>query len=222
MQGFNVFSFLIILNCVACGCCSVLAMSGYVASNPVVRNFLIRSGLGTVVTRKASLLYETSNFRHASDQGTGVRKAQMKSHDIIEIYPKPEITGLTKGSVVSKRNRLHENYTTDEDRVYSEKLFSVLTEMDKKSCVFRLVCEIGSDPNSFGIMGYKINSYIRSVPPVTWNSETFSYLEAFKAGSENSKNCIKHFGKCPYNLNKIMRFLFLFMSPINLELTSNV
>jgi len=195
-------------------------MSGYVASNPVVRSFLIRSGLGTVVSKKASLLYESSNFRYASDQGTDTRKAQMTSHDIVEINPKLEVSDATV-PVVNRRNGPNENYTA-EDRVYSEKLFSVLTEMDKKSCVYRLLCEIGSDPNSFGIMGYKINIYIKSVPPVTWNSETFSYLEAFKAGSESRKNCTKHFGECPYNLNKIMRFLFLFMTPINIEHASNV
>lgn len=152
MRVSSVLAFIILTSFCVPSLCSVLAYTGYMLSSPNVRSFLISSGLGNVISRKSNSLYEASNFRYAADQGTEIRKAEMDNYEILELDPKSD----RKGPVAPVHNK-----TKEEDRVYSEKLFSVLNEMDKNGCVSRLLCEIGAEPKSFGFVGMKIHHYLK-------------------------------------------------------------
>ncbi|GFY57013.1 uncharacterized protein TNIN_159951 [Trichonephila inaurata madagascariensis] len=170
--------FIVLTCCIPETKSTILAATGYIASSSPVRNSLISSGIGSFIQNSATALYDASGFRFASDQGTNVRKAVMKNHTIVEIGENSRLNDR-KGEV-----SISDKSVVNEDRMYSERLFGVLNQMDKNACISRLLCEIGSDPISFGAIGLKINHYIRSVPPVTWNSATFPYVEAFQAGSK--------------------------------------
>lgn len=145
---------LILVSLVIHGSCSILATKGYLVASPRVRNFLIRSGIANVIGRKATALYEASNFRYASDQGTDIRKAEMDGYHIVEVKQSGQL---------EKRSGLvdDQNLTKEEDRMYSERLFTVLNEMDRNACVSRLMCEIGADPESYGTIGMKIHNYLK-------------------------------------------------------------
>lgn len=145
---------LILATLVARACCIDLASKGYFLSSPRVRNILIKTGLANVIGRKSSALYEASNFRLVSDQGTNIRKAEMDNFDIVETKPGQNFSKRISSAPVP-------NATKEEDRMYSERLFKVLNEMDKNSCISRLLCEIGAEPESFGIIGLKIHHYLK-------------------------------------------------------------
>ncbi|GFR26445.1 uncharacterized protein TNCT_678421 [Trichonephila clavata] len=202
--------FLIVLTCCIPETKStILAATGYIASSYPVRNVLISSGLGSLIRNSATALYDASGFRFASDQGTNIRKAVMKNRTIVEIGENYRLSNR-KGEI-----SMSDKSMVNEDRMYSERLFGVLNQMDKNTCISRLLCEIGSNPISFGAIGLKINHYIRSVPPVTWNSATFPYVEAFQAGSnEGIDVCVKHYSNCTYNLHRIVDFLWSIINPI--------
>lgn len=143
----------ILATLVACACCMDLATKGYFLSSPRIRNILIRTGLANLIGRKSSAMYKASNFRLVTDQGTDIRKAEMDNFDIVETEP---------GQNFSKRiSAPVQNTTKEENRLYSERLFKVLNEMDKNSCISRLLCEIGAEPESFGIIGLKIHHYLK-------------------------------------------------------------
>ncbi|GFT90153.1 uncharacterized protein NPIL_401601 [Nephila pilipes] len=189
--------------------CTILAATGYISSSSPVRNVLISSGIGSLIQDSATVLYDASGFRFVSDQGTRVRKAVMKNHTIVEVGVNSRLRERKGEILLSNKNMVNEG------RVRSERLFSVLTQMDKNTCISKLLCEIGANPISFGAIGFKINRYIRSVPPVTWNSATFPYIEAFQAGShEGIEVCLKHYLSCTYNLHRIVDFLWSIINPI--------
>ncbi|CAL1291147.1 unnamed protein product [Larinioides sclopetarius] len=188
---------------------TILAAKGYIASTTPVRNFLVSSGIGYLVRDSAAALYDVSSYRFVSDQGTKVRKAIMKNYTLVEV-----------GSDGSFKERKGENLIpgrveSDERRTYSERLFGVLNKMDKNTCISKLLCEIGANPVSFGYIGFKINTYIKSVPPVTWNSATFPYIEAFQAGSTGGITVCRHYSGCAYDLNRIVYFLWSLIQPIH-------
>ncbi|XP_035208018.1 uncharacterized protein LOC118182741 [Stegodyphus dumicola] len=184
--------------------CTLLAAAGYLASAYPIRNFLINTGVSGKIRLNADSLYHASGLRSAGDQGTDIRKAYMKNHDIVEV-----------GSDKSFRKRSNYTYSQAEGRIYSERLFGVLNQMDKNTCIARLLCEIGSNPKSFGVIGLKINHYIQSVPPVTWNSATFPYIESFRAGLQNGRQlCLQHYSSCTYDLKRVMKYLWYFINPL--------
>ncbi|GBM22448.1 hypothetical protein AVEN_221511-1 [Araneus ventricosus] len=187
---------------------TILAATGYIASTSPVRNFLISSGIGNLVTYSANSLYDASGFRFVSDQGTRIRKAVVKNYTLVEVG--------SNGSFMERRgeNLIPGRGESDERRIDSERLFGVLNKMDKNTCISKLLCEIGAKPISFGSIGLKINTYIKSVPPVTWNSATFPYIEAFQAGSTEGVNVCRHYSGCTYDLNRIVYFLWGIINPI--------
>ncbi|GIY95477.1 hypothetical protein CEXT_625901 [Caerostris extrusa] len=186
---------------------TLLAAKGYIASASPIRNILISSGLGGLIRDSASSLFEKSGFRFVGDQGTDVRKAVMKSHTIIETR--------ADSSFHERKGQVPDPDLSIEDRTYSERLFGVLNQMNKNTCISKLLCQIGATPLSFGSVGLKINKYVKSVPPVTWNSATFPYIEAFQAGeSKGSDVCLQHYSDCTYDLQRMVEFLWIIINPI--------
>lgn len=149
----RMFTLYILINVVTHGCCTILATKGYIVSNPTVRQLMITTGFGKLLGRKAESLYKASNFEKTFDQGTDVKKAEMETHEILEA----DINGIIRRSGLHIHERLH----GEEDRNYSEKLFKVVNEMDRNACISRLLCEIGAEPKSFGIIGSKVNHYLK-------------------------------------------------------------
>ncbi|KAG8189388.1 hypothetical protein JTE90_021890 [Oedothorax gibbosus] len=208
----KVLTFIFATTLVSGGSCTVLAATGYVASTSRVRNLLITTGLANVIKSSSDSLYAASGFRYHGDQGTEIRKAVMKDYNIVETSD--------SDSKVDNNFRKKISVTRDnvnEERDYSERLFGVLNKMDKNTCIAKLLCEIGADPLSFGAIGLKIKHYVTSVPPVTWNSETFPYISAFQSGLSGGKNvCKRDYNTCSYDLNRVMDFLWFFINPVRL------
>ncbi|XP_054709403.1 uncharacterized protein LOC129219108 [Uloborus diversus] len=189
--------------------CTIIATAGYIASSPLVRNYLINTGLSSKIRQNADSLYDISGLRQASDQGTDVRKALMNDQELVEIKARAASLQKRRGDFPKNGSR-----SQQEDRNYSEKLFGVLNQMDKNTCISRLLCEIGANSRSYGEIGLKIHHYIQSVPPVTWNSATHPYVESFQAGLKDGKSiCDNHYFACHYNLNKVIEFVWYFMNP---------
>ncbi|KAF8790755.1 hypothetical protein HNY73_005728 [Argiope bruennichi] len=188
---------------------TILAAKGYIASTSPIRRFLVSSGFGNLVRDSGTSLYDASGFRFISDQGTNVRKATMKNYTLVEVE--------SDGSFMERKgeNLAFSKGMLDERRINSERLFGVLNKMDKNTCISKLLCEIGANPASFGAVGFKINTYITSVPPVTWNSATFPYIEAFQAGSTEGVNVCRHYSDCIYDLHRIVYFLWSIINPIH-------
>ncbi|XP_015917683.1 uncharacterized protein [Parasteatoda tepidariorum] len=204
----SAFCFLFLAATVShCGA-TLLAATGYWAASNPVRQYFLESGIGDAIGQSAKTMYETSGFRYISDQGTRIRRAQMRNRTIAE---------MKFAEVQKRKGYMAKTLSQNDDRNFSERLFNVLNEMEKNTCVKRLLCEIGAEPSKFGTIGLQVTKYILSIPPVTWNSLTFSYKEAFETGLQNGDEvCLQIYSNCSYNLYKAVSFLWFIINPLKL------
>ncbi|CAL1265109.1 unnamed protein product [Larinioides sclopetarius] len=88
----------------------------------------------------------------------------------------------------------------------AESFFTLLAETDENKCISRLVCEMGADPTSSGMLGTTVSDIIGSLTDFPEGSKVQEYNQILQKGrTEGLSSCQSAFPSCDEESYQLMK-----------------
>ncbi|GBO06266.1 hypothetical protein AVEN_145575-1 [Araneus ventricosus] len=88
----------------------------------------------------------------------------------------------------------------------AESFFTLLAETDENKCISRLVCEMGADPQSSGVLGTTVGDIVGSLTDFPEGSKVQEYNQILQKGrTEGLSSCQSRFPSCDEESYQLMK-----------------